>query len=185
MHNYWCIKSYVLLLLHAVLKVSVQILLYKVFFRSTCFDEALINEFRCYEVKIEDIEITILYIYQHIQNCEGRWLSSCCGSVAEHWWLKPEVSWVWLPATASHFTFLYFCLITSKFISFHAAWGKMLWGWSFSFVSSLLMATVHDYQNQMHYHNLTPLFQKWLRHYQLLAYTVHARWFTQSTVRVS
>ena len=21
--------------------------------------------------------------------CEGWWLSSCCGSVAEYWWLKP------------------------------------------------------------------------------------------------
>ena len=42
-------------------------------------------------------------------------MSGCCGSVAEHWWLKPEVSWVRLPVTAGFFTFLYFCLITSKF----------------------------------------------------------------------
>ena len=31
--------------------------------------------------------------------------------------LKPEESWVRLPATAGFFTFLYFRLITSKFIS--------------------------------------------------------------------
>ena len=54
----------------------------------------------------------------HIEDCEGWWLSSCCGSVAEHWWLKPEVSWVRLPATAGFFTFLYFHLITSKSIYF-------------------------------------------------------------------
>ena len=29
----------------------------------------------------------------HIEDCEGWWLSSCRGSVAEHWWLKSEVSW--------------------------------------------------------------------------------------------
>ena len=38
--------------------------------------------------------------------CEGWWLSSCCGSVAKHWRLKPEVSWVQLLATAGFFTFL-------------------------------------------------------------------------------
>ena len=54
----------------------------------------------------------------HIEDCEGWWLSSCCDSGAEHWQLKPEVSWVWLLATAGFFTFLYFCLITSKFIYF-------------------------------------------------------------------
>ena len=51
-------------------------------------------------------------------------------AVAEHWWLKPEVPWVRLPATAGLFTFLYFCLITSKFNLFqlearcsqHLAW---------------------------------------------------------------
>ena len=54
----------------------------------------------------------------HIEDCGGWWLSGCCGSVAEHWQLKPEVSWVRLPATAGFFTFLYFRLITSKFIYF-------------------------------------------------------------------
>ena len=49
----------------------------------------------------------------HIEDCEGWWLSGCYGSVAEHWWLKPGASWVWLPATAGFFTFR---LITSKFI---------------------------------------------------------------------
>ena len=29
-----------------------------------------------------------------IEDCEGWWSSSCHGSVAEHWQLKPEVSWV-------------------------------------------------------------------------------------------
>ena len=54
----------------------------------------------------------------HIEDCEGWWFSGCCGSVAEHWRLKPEVSWVRLPVTAGFFTFLYFRLITSKFIYF-------------------------------------------------------------------
>ena len=36
--------------------------------------------------------------------------------MAEHWQLKPGVSWVRLPATAGFSTFLYFRLITSKFI---------------------------------------------------------------------
>ena len=35
---------------------------------------------------------------------------------AEHWRLKPEVSWVQLPSTAGLFTFLYLRLITSKFL---------------------------------------------------------------------
>ena len=52
----------------------------------------------------------------HIEDCEGWWLSSCRGSVAEHWRLKPEVSWVRLLVIAGFFTFLYFRLITSKFI---------------------------------------------------------------------
>ena len=33
-------------------------------------------------------------------HCDGWWLFSCRGSVAEHWRLKPEVSWVQLLATA-------------------------------------------------------------------------------------
>ena len=36
-------------------------------------------------------------------------------AVAEHWQLKPEVSWVRLPVATGLFTFLYFHLITSKF----------------------------------------------------------------------
>ena len=59
---------------------------------------------------------TICAVY--IEDCEGWWLSGCCGSVAEHWRLKLEVSWVQLPAIASFFNFFYFCLITSKFIYF-------------------------------------------------------------------
>ena len=27
----------------------------------------------------------------HTKDCEGWWSSDCCGSVAEHWRLKPEV----------------------------------------------------------------------------------------------
>ena len=50
-----------------------------------------INGFGCYEAKIED--------------CEGWWSSGCHGSVAEHWRLKPEVSWVRLLPTASFFHF--------------------------------------------------------------------------------
>ena len=52
----------------------------------------------------------------NIEDCEGWWLSGCHGSVAEHWRLKPEVPWVRLPVTADLFTFLYFYLITSKFL---------------------------------------------------------------------
>ena len=74
--------------------------------RASC----LMLDFKCHEAKIEESEKV------HIEDCEGWWLSSCCGSVAEHWWLKPEVSWVWLLVTAGFFTFLYFHLITSKFI---------------------------------------------------------------------
>ena len=76
-----------------------------------------------------------------IEDCEGWWLSGCCRSVAEHWRLKPEVSWVQLPVTAGFFTFLYFRLITSKFIYFqrearcsehlewvnHSAWVLSWW----------------------------------------------------------
>ena len=49
-------------------------------------------------------------------SCGGWWLSGCRGSVAEHWQFKPEVPWVRLLATAGLFTFLFFRLITSKFI---------------------------------------------------------------------
>ena len=41
----------------------------------------------------------------HIEDCEGWWLSGCHGSVVEHWRLKPEVSWVRLPAAAALFHF--------------------------------------------------------------------------------
>ena len=49
-------------------------------------------------------------------DCESWWLSCCCGSVAEHRVFKPEVSWVRSLMTATLFTFLYFHLITSKFL---------------------------------------------------------------------
>ena len=52
----------------------------------------------------------------HIEDCEGWWLSDCRSSVAQHWRLKPEVSWVRLPVAAGLFTFLYFCPITAKLI---------------------------------------------------------------------
>ena len=35
----------------------------------------------------------------------GWWLSGCRSSLAERWWLKPEVSWVRLPAAAGLFHF--------------------------------------------------------------------------------
>ena len=92
-----------------------------------------INEFRCYEVKIEEsekagsrqesnpghlwVECSEAFSTTcavHIEDCEGWWLSGCRGSVAEHWWLKPEMSWVRLPAAAGRFTFLYLHLITSQ-----------------------------------------------------------------------
>ena len=75
--------------------------------RASCL-KLEINEFGCYEAKIEESEKG-----QHVEDCEGWWLSGCRGSVAEHWRLKPEVSWVRLPAAAG---LLYFRLITSKFI---------------------------------------------------------------------
>ena len=59
-----------------------------------------INEFRCYEVKIEENEkvavaarcVTEAFSATcagHIEDCEGSWSFSCHGSVAEHWLLKP------------------------------------------------------------------------------------------------
>ena len=55
------------------------------------------------------------YANKHILTVSScKWLcklSRCCGSVTEHWLLKPEVPWVRLLATSSLFTF--FCLITS------------------------------------------------------------------------
>ena len=30
----------------------------------------------------------------HVEDCEGWWSSGCRGSVAEHWQLNPEVSWI-------------------------------------------------------------------------------------------
>ena len=57
----------------------------------------------------------------HVEDCEGWWLSACRGSVAKHWWLKPQVSCVRLSATACLFTFLYFRLIT-----FISSVGKIL-----------------------------------------------------------
>ena len=61
--------------------------------------------FRCYEAKKTGESEKI-----HIQDCEGWWLSGCRSSVAEHWWLKPEVSWVRLPAAAGLFHFPLFSL---------------------------------------------------------------------------
>ena len=41
----------------------------------------------------------------HIEDRGGWWLYGRCGSVTENWRLKPEVSWVRLPASASLFYF--------------------------------------------------------------------------------
>ena len=83
-----------------------------------------IKEFRCYEARIEESEKGVEHFWleppvlchwatttivgclavMHIEDCKGCWLSSRCGSVAEDWQLKPEVSWVQvLPPTASLF----------------------------------------------------------------------------------
>ena len=51
------------------------------------------------------------------QNCEGWWLSGCRGSVAEHWRLKPEVSWVRLPVAADLF---HFPLFPPRYIQIYA-----------------------------------------------------------------
>ena len=64
--------------------------------RASCLKLEILNEFGCYEAKIED--------------CEGWWLSGCRGSVAEHWRLKPEVSWVRLLVAAGLFHFPLFSL---------------------------------------------------------------------------
>ena len=47
--------------------------------------------------------------------CQVCDLSGCCGSVTQHWQLKPKVPCVWLPVTAGFFPFLFFHLIISKF----------------------------------------------------------------------
>ena len=56
------------------------------------------------------------------RGCGGWWwpvvVAGCRGSVVEHWRLQPVVSWVRLSAAAGTFTFLYFRLITSKFLYF-------------------------------------------------------------------
>ena len=58
----------------------------------------------CEDSQMEEVKTV------YIEDCGGWWLSGCRGSVAEHWQLKPEVSWVQLPVAAGLFTFLYFCL---------------------------------------------------------------------------
>ena len=55
----------------------------------------------------------------HIEYCEGWWLSDCYGSVAEHWWLKQEMSFVHLLPTAGLST-------SSMFLPKCPVWDKML-----------------------------------------------------------
>ena len=43
--------------------------------------------------------------------------AACCGSVAEHWWFKPEVSWVRLTATAGLYTSIFASNHPNSFIS--------------------------------------------------------------------
>ena len=57
----------------------------------------------------------MFFIFLYIEDCEGWWLSGCRGSVAEHWRLKPVVSWVRLPAAAGLF---HFPLFAPHFIYF-------------------------------------------------------------------
>ena len=52
------------------------------------------------EAKIEESKKAV-----YTEDCEGWWSSGCRGSVAEHWGLKSEVSWVQLPAAAGLFHF--------------------------------------------------------------------------------
>ena len=73
-----------------------------------------IKKFRCYEVKTKEFEKA--GSHWESSTYRGLWLSGYHGSVADHWWFEPEVSWVRLPATAGLFTFPCFCLITSKFL---------------------------------------------------------------------
>ena len=70
----------------------------------------IINEVRCYEAQIEESEKGrqppgVEPRTPYIEDCEGWWLSGCRSSVAEHWRLKPEVSWVRLLAAAGLFHF--------------------------------------------------------------------------------
>ena len=61
-----------------------------------------INEFWFYEVKIEGQPENSL----HQERTHAEWFThSKCSE--QHWWLKPEVSWVQLTATASFFAFLF------------------------------------------------------------------------------
>ena len=63
-------------------------------------------------------------------------------SVAEHWRLKPGVSWVRLQTTASLLTFLCLRLITSKFL--FPAWDKILWAFTISCVMMTIMVLCTD-----------------------------------------
>ena len=65
----------------------------------------VIKKVRCYEVKIEKSEKGRQPPGVEPRTPLGWWLSGCRGSVAEHWRLKPKVSWVRLPAAAGLFHF--------------------------------------------------------------------------------
>ena len=71
---------------------------------SMCTNKMLVKLLRASCLKLEINEIWMLRAV-HIEDCEGWWLSGCRGSVAEHWRLKPEVSWVRLLAAADLFHF--------------------------------------------------------------------------------
>ena len=79
----------------------------------------------------------------------GDCLAVVAHPVTEHWWLKPEVSWVQLPATVGLFTLLYFRLITSKFIYFQheARWSAF---------------SLDDVRYCRHYHKTLWLLFYWL-----------------------
>ena len=97
-----------------------------------------------YELYGEDASTWL--VSGHIGNCGGWWLSGCCGSVAEHWRLKPEVSWVRLLATASFFTFLYFRLITSKIHLYRklSAQGSAYAHYVHTFSNNFLRSSTHS-----------------------------------------
>ena len=65
------------------------------------------NEFRCFDAKIEESEKKPAVAGSRTQDTSG--LSRQCSATEpqqpDNWWLKPEVSWVRLAVTASFFHF--------------------------------------------------------------------------------
>ena len=88
---------------------------------------SFVNNFECCETKIEESDSQSVWAKLpgvwlrhsvHVNQCEDWQLYGFRGSVADHWRLKPEMSWVRFSTTAGLFIFLYFLLITSEFMNF-------------------------------------------------------------------